>query len=310
MPSETEWPFRGLQSIVTGRPARTVPLSPQRDTLTTVEQLASNRWICMRFVKKTSTSSSIRNRFDVAWFPCSFRLHRMFITSVWKWIVSQFVSYRLCINCKDWLWVLKKRRIIFKPLVRNLSSSGCRSVGIIRLRAKGHGVLSPPFARVLARTTKTFRYVKICWNANRGHSSLLRSRLNYDRRSVDQSFFFSGSLLGSITRFLLFFSWSEIFSILSGAPLLMRGRVCSVHCTESLVLISQDQLAYFVVSQETPSYTPATGFPFCRLSWFTGLRWRYSDPPPHGWQQLFKPINIQCVPHRKRITSQLQSPAG
>jgi hypothetical protein len=31
-----------------------------------------------------------------------------------------------------------------------------------------------------------------------------------------------------------------------------------------------------------PSYTPGIGFPFCRLLRLAGLRWRYSNPPPHG----------------------------
>jgi hypothetical protein len=31
-----------------------------------------------------------------------------------------------------------------------------------------------------------------------------------------------------------------------------------------------------------PGYTPGTGFPFSRLLGFSGLRWRYSTPPPHG----------------------------
>jgi hypothetical protein len=31
-----------------------------------------------------------------------------------------------------------------------------------------------------------------------------------------------------------------------------------------------------------PGYTPGTGFPFRRLLRLAGLRWRYSNPPPHG----------------------------
>jgi hypothetical protein len=31
-----------------------------------------------------------------------------------------------------------------------------------------------------------------------------------------------------------------------------------------------------------PVIPPGTGFPFCRLLWLTGLRWRYSTLPPHG----------------------------
>jgi hypothetical protein len=42
---------------------------------------------------------------------------------------------------------------------------------------------------------------------------------------------------------------------------------------------------------------PGTGFPFRRLLWLAGLRWRYSTPPPHG------ALNMQFVPHRKHIPS-------
>jgi hypothetical protein len=31
------------------------------------------------------------------------------------------------------------------------------------------------------------------------------------------------------------------------------------------------------------SYTPGTGYPFCRLLRLAGLRWRYSNQPPHGY---------------------------
>jgi hypothetical protein len=31
-----------------------------------------------------------------------------------------------------------------------------------------------------------------------------------------------------------------------------------------------------------PSYTPGHWVPFCRILRLTGLRWRYSNPPPHG----------------------------
>jgi hypothetical protein len=33
------------------------------------------------------------------------------------------------------------------------------------------------------------------------------------------------------------------------------------------------------------SFPPGTGFPFCRLLRLAGLRWRYSNPPPHGSSQ-------------------------
>jgi hypothetical protein len=41
---------------------------------------------------------------------------------------------------------------------------------------------------------------------------------------------------------------------------------------------------HIYISQEQggPVLSPGTGFPFRRLLWLTGLRWRYSNPLPHG----------------------------
>jgi hypothetical protein len=39
---------------------------------------------------------------------------------------------------------------------------------------------------------------------------------------------------------------------------------------------------YIPQEQSGPVVPPGTGFPFCRLLRFAGLRWRYSNPPPHG----------------------------
>jgi hypothetical protein len=65
-------------------------------------------------------------------------------------------------------------------------------------------------------------------------------------------------------------------------------------------LVSKSRRTYFTVSFETPPTWRAmptylypqeqggpviplgTGFPFCRLLRLAGLRWRYSNPPPHG----------------------------
>jgi hypothetical protein len=72
--------------------------------------------------------------------------------------------------------------------------------------------------------------------------------------------------------------------------------VCSLYCGDTLVRVAQTPWPYITVSSETPqpggpgprnyipkeqggpSYTPGTGLPL-RL---TGLRWRYSNPSPHG----------------------------
>jgi hypothetical protein len=39
---------------------------------------------------------------------------------------------------------------------------------------------------------------------------------------------------------------------------------------------------YIPQEQSGPVMPPGTGFPFCRLLRLAGLRWKYSNPPPHG----------------------------
>jgi hypothetical protein len=39
---------------------------------------------------------------------------------------------------------------------------------------------------------------------------------------------------------------------------------------------------YIAQEQESLTIIPGTGFPFRRLLRLAGLRWRYSNPPPHG----------------------------
>jgi hypothetical protein len=76
---------------------------------------------------------------------------------------------------------------------------------------------------------------------------------------------------------------------------LTRGRVCRL---QLMILASADifrssptrlpQYAgpgpriYIVQEQGGPVIPPGTGFHFRRLLRITGLRWRYSIPPPHG----------------------------
>jgi hypothetical protein len=45
---------------------------------------------------------------------------------------------------------------------------------------------------------------------------------------------------------------------------------------------------YIPHEQRGPVIPPGTWFPFRRLLWLAGLRWRYSNPPPHGvWRLNF-----------------------
>jgi hypothetical protein len=39
---------------------------------------------------------------------------------------------------------------------------------------------------------------------------------------------------------------------------------------------------YIPQIESGPVIPPGTRFPFCRLLWLAGLRWKYSTPPPHG----------------------------
>jgi hypothetical protein len=49
---------------------------------------------------------------------------------------------------------------------------------------------------------------------------------------------------------------------------------------------------YIPQEQGGPDIPPGTGFPFRRLLRLEGLRWRYSNPPPHG---TFKQLNLLLI---------------
>jgi hypothetical protein len=89
------------------------------------------------------------------------------------------------------------------------------------------------------------------------------------------------------------------------APSLTRGRVCNLLVQLLLGLgrgvtlgsKSRSSHGHILLSHLTwkarfpylyppgigwSSYTPGTGFPFCRHLRLAGLRWRYSNLPPHG----------------------------
>jgi hypothetical protein len=138
----------------------------------------------------------------------------------------------------------------------------------------------------------------------------LKLKLIYDRQSVGQSVLVSSTHLGPATKlfFLLEILFTQLRVCYFVAPSLTRGRVCNLlyNCfwalPEQSLLgeVSQSLQPYFTVSFETPptwrarfpylyppgtgwpSYTQGIGFPFCRLLRLAGLRWRYSNPPPHG----------------------------
>jgi hypothetical protein len=80
--------------------------------------------------------------------------------------------------------------------------------------------------------------------------------------------------------------------------------------SHSWVLVPRDSEHYFTISDSRlpqtrgsgpriymphekcgPVMPPGTGFPFRRLLRLAGLRWRYSNPPPHGHLKTEFPLN-------------------
>jgi hypothetical protein len=117
----------------------------------------------------------------------------------------------------------------------------------------------------------------------------------------------SGLPLGPLTRFYLaLFSFDSDFILFPTAFSLTRKRVCSLQCNHSLVRLL------------TPNnHTLPSHLRLCFLSVASydsqGLRWKYSNPPPHGeeWDlSTISNIGIQFVSHRNHITSPLQSQPG
>jgi hypothetical protein len=146
----------------------------------------------------------------------------------------------------------------------------------------------------------------------------LKLKLNYDRRSVGQSISASGSTLYPMSRFL-FFAWQLRVSWY-WTPSLKRGWVCNLliqlltvlataitlvykfRRTHDHILLSHTRLPqpggpgpriYIPQEQVGQVILPGTGFPFHRLSRLAGLRWRYSNPLPHGVAWLLK-FKLYC----------------
>jgi hypothetical protein len=73
--------------------------------------------------------------------------------------------------------------------------------------------------------------------------------------------------------------------LLIGAPSLTRGRVCRLQ----LLLALASAVIFGSESYRTRGHillSQIWDFPFRRLLWLAGSRWRYSTPPPHGLLQL------------------------
>jgi hypothetical protein len=128
------------------------------------------------------------------------------------------------------------------------------------------------------------------------------------RQPVDQFVLVSGLSLGLMTRcyLSLLFSYENYFVVVPRVPSLTRGRVCSLQYNRWLVRLLK-----------TNNHTLLSHLRLCSLFVASygsqGLRWRYSNPLPHGeeWDvSTVSYIGIQFVPHRNHITSPLHSQPG
>jgi hypothetical protein len=106
------------------------------------------------------------------------------------------------------------------------------------------------------------------------------SVLYYDRRSVGQSVLEKSTHLGLTTRFSLL-SDDYGFVDMGRSLSLTRGRLCRLQLL--LALASAD--IFGSDSHGTRDHnllSQILDFPFPRLLRLAGLRWRSSNPPPHG----------------------------
>jgi hypothetical protein len=103
-----------------------------------------------------------------------------------------------------------------------------------------------------------------------------QSHIATDGQSVSKSWCRAQIFITVLTVTVLFFC---------GAPSLMRVWVCVLYmllALASTVFLRSDSLGtrdHILLSQ-------IWDFPFRRLLWLAGLRWRYSTPPPHGYHCL------------------------
>jgi hypothetical protein len=109
--------------------------------------------------------------------------------------------------------------------------------------------------------------------------------------------------LGLVTRYLLLFDSYGLVSC--GAPSLTRGRVCLLYmllAIASAVFLTSESLGtrdHILLSQ-------IWDFPFRRLLRLAGSRWRYSTPPPYGYDLLFVTNFLKSsasVPNRKHLVA-------
>jgi hypothetical protein len=155
---------------------------------------------------------------------------------------------------------------------------------------------------------------------------LSKSKLSYPRRSFGQSVLVSGHLQGPWPVFLS--PWNFLYKVaglLFLAPSLTRGWVCNLllllvltsavllgsesRGTKNYTVLStflrlfqpegQGPRIYIPQEQGGPVIPPGTGFPFRRLLRIAALRWRYSNPSPHGARQLM--LKLKLIYYRQSV---------
>jgi hypothetical protein len=97
----------------------------------------------------------------------------------------------------------------------------------------------------------------------------------------------------------IFITLWQLRSCFSGAPSLMRGRICLLYML--LVLASVVFLgSEFLVTHDNILLSQIWDFPFRRLLRLAGSRWRYSNPPPHPLTSvvLITPLHGLSRKHR------------
>jgi hypothetical protein len=196
-------------------------------------------------------------------------------------------------------------------------------------------VLWKPTVVVLSYRSGSFVFWKFCNYHSSGHYSsscillMLELKLNCDRRSVGQFFLVPGPLLEPITRIKLSL-FQQFLTSSCRAPSLMRGRVFSSQCNHSMVRIGQNPWSHITVSSETypiwragshiyisqdqggPVIPPGTGYPLRCLLRLARLRWRYSNPPPHGILIVWNSSQLYMFVHTSQETYYVSatSPTG
>jgi hypothetical protein len=122
-------------------------------------------------------------------------------------------------------------------------------------------------------------------------------RSSCGRQTVDQFVWVSGFPLRPMTRLYLslLFSSDNYSILLSKAPSLTRKRVWSLECIHSLVRSVTPN------NNTLPSHLRLCSL-FVASYDSQGLRWKYSNPPPHGdWVLKYDSILLNLGSRRRQV---------